>query len=293
MNFKKAIESKNFIITAEIAPPKGTDIDPALNEAASIQDLVDGINVTDNQRAVMRLSPIALCARLVEKKISPIMQMTCRDRNRIALQADLLSAAVLGIENVLILTGDSINAGDHIDAKEVFDLDSISLLETAAGLNKGIDMHNRPLSGKTDFMLGAAINPGAEPKELQVIQTAKKISAGARFFQTQLVFDIDDFKGFLSLANQLPLKTVKILAGIFPLKSAKQARFLNEKVAGVKIPEPIIKRLDKASNPIDEGLAIASDLIGDLKHLCNGVHIMAMNNKETLIKLLSSVQSMR
>lgn len=289
MSFKHALKNKKFVVTVEIAPPKGTDITACIEEANLVRDYVDGINVTDNQRAIMRLSPISLCHKLAQEGHSPILQITCRDRNRIALQADLLSASVLGIENILILTGDSINAGDHPDAKDVFDLDSISLLETATKLTEGTDMHDKPLKGTPQFILGAAVNPGAEPKELQVIQMAKKIEAGAAFFQTQLIFDVEDFKTFLSMAKELPLDTIKIIAGIFPLKSAKQARFLNEKVPGVKIPDKTIIRIEQSKDQVQEGIEIAKELIEELRGICAGVHLMSMGNKEILLKLVKGI----
>ncbi|MFH1378821.1 MAG: methylenetetrahydrofolate reductase [bacterium] len=293
MNFKQALEKKLFTVTAEIAPPKGTDISACLEEADLIKELVDGINVTDNQRAIMRLSPVSLCHKFVQKGYSPILQMTCRDRNRIALQADLLSASVLGIENLLLLTGDSITAGDHPDAKDVFDLDSVSLLKTAARLNSGYDLHDRKLNGSPQFLLGAAVNPGADPKEMQVIQMIKKILAGADFFQTQLVFDIDDFKLFLKLLKDNSVKKVKILAGIFPLKTAKQARFLNEKVPGVKIPEALISRLERSKNQEQEGIEIAWEIIKQLQNICAGVHLMTMGNKDILVNLLKRIKTIR
>lgn len=293
MSFKEALQTKSFVITVEIAPPKGTDIAAAVKEAHETGKCVDGINVTDNQRAIMRLSPISLCHKLVQAGFSPILQITCRDRNRIALQADLLSASVLGIENILILTGDAISSGDHPDAKEVFDLDSVSLLEITRKLCEGTDMHGRALTGAPQFFLGAAVNPGAEPKELQVIQMRKKIEAGAEFFQTQLIFDVEDFKLFLSMASHLPLQKIKIIAGIFPLKSAKQARFLNDKVPGVKIPEKIIQRLEKAKDQVQEGIEIAWEIVQQLKGCSAGVHLMSMGNRETLLKLVEKLKYLK
>jgi 5,10-methylenetetrahydrofolate reductase len=291
VNFKEALDHKQFVVTAEIAPPKGTDLSAAYAEADLIKSFVDGINVTDNQRAIMRLSPISLCHKLAHKGFSPIMQMTCRDRNRLALQADLLSAWVLGVENILALTGDAMNAGDHADAKPVFDMDAVSLLETAAALNQGEDSNGKQLLGSPRFLLGAAMNPGAEPKELQIMQMEKKIKAGARFFQTQLIFDITDFKTFLGMASPLIGRHIKILAGIFPLKSAQQARFLAAKVPGVKIPELVIQRMEKASDQVNEGILIAQELIQQLRDVCGGVHIMSMGNKDTLITLLQKINA--
>jgi len=172
----------------------------------------------------------------------------------------------------------------------VFDLDAVSLLDTAKKLCSGVDFNGKPLEGTPRFFLGAAVNPNAEPKEMQVMQMEKKINAGAEFFQTQLIFDIDNFKKFLSLASHLPLDKVKIIAGIFPLKSAKQANFLNEKVPGIKIPEKIIKRLERSNDQVEEGINIAYELIESLKKICAGVHIMSMSNTETLLKLLRKIR---
>ena len=293
IDIEESLKNNKFTITAELAPVKGTDLKDLLDEALKIKDRVNGINVTDNQRAIMRSAPVAFSRLLVEKGISPVCQLTCRDRNRIALQSDLLALSILGVKNILLLTGDSITAGDHPQAKPVFDLDSIGLIMTAKRLMQGIDLSGRELKGKPRFFIGAAINPGAEPQELQAIQTLRKLEAGAQFFQTQLVFDIGVMERFLNLLEKEKVKrdSINILAGIFPLKSVAQARFLNEKVTGVKIPEDIIKRMEVSKNPEEEGIQIAWELIKELKRVVKGIHLMTMGNKKALEELLGKISN--
>ncbi|MCM8771353.1 MAG: methylenetetrahydrofolate reductase, partial [Candidatus Omnitrophica bacterium] len=221
---------------------------------------------------VMRLGSLAVCALLKQKGFEPIYQLTCRDRNRLALQSDLLSAAALGIENVLILTGDHPTLGDHPEAKPVFDLDSVQLLEVARGLTQGLDMKGNKLEGTPPkFCLGAVVNPGADPLEPQIIKMEKKIAAGAEFFQTQAVYDIRVFENFLSKIKHL--KTT-ILAGIVLLKSAAMARYMNKNVAGVCVPDNLIKEMEEAKDRVSKSIEIASRLIKELKPMCQGIHIM-------------------
>jgi 5,10-methylenetetrahydrofolate reductase len=271
MNFYDKIKSGKFIITSEIGPPKGTDVKELLEDADLVKGRVDAINVTDLQSSVLRLGSLAVCHLLKNRGIEPILQMTCRDRNRLALQSDLLSAAVLGIENVLILTGDYPSAGDHPEAKPVFDLGSIELLDVVKSLQSGKDMKGNLLKGAPKFCVGAVVNPGADPLEPEIIKMEKKIEAGASFFQTQAVYDIELFKRFLDASKHL--KTT-ILAGIVLLKSAGMARYMNKNVAGVYVPEGLIKEMEGASDKSAKSIEIAAHLIKELKPLCNGVHIM-------------------
>ncbi|MDO8535529.1 MAG: methylenetetrahydrofolate reductase [Candidatus Omnitrophota bacterium] len=271
MSFCEKIRSGKFIVTSEIGPPKGIDTSEILADADLIKGKVDAINVTDLQSSIMRLGSIAVCHLLKKRGIEPIMQITCRDRNRLALQSDLLSAAVLGIENVLVLTGDYTTAGDHPEAKPVFDLGSIELLDVIKGLQAGSDMKGNMLKGTPKFCVGAVVNPGADPLEPEIIKMEKKIDAGALFFQTQAVYDIELFKRFLEASKHL--KTT-ILAGIVLLKSAGMARYMNKNVAGIFVPDALIKEMENASDKSAKSIEIAARLIKELKPLCQGVHIM-------------------
>jgi len=267
----EALKSGKFVVTSELGPPKGVDITEMLEDAALLQGRVDAINVTDQQSSVMRLGSLAVCRLLLERGIEPIFQMTCRDRNRIALQSDLLSASVLGIENVLCLTGDYVSLGDHPQAKPVFDLDSVSLLETAGKLQQGQDLAGKELKGSPEFFLGAAVTPGANPLAPQILKMEKKIKAGAQFFQTQSVYEPEQFESFM---NKVRHFDVPVLVGLILLKSAGMARFMNKNIAGVHVPESLIEEMDKAENKRQKSIEIAARLIKDLKHLCHGVHIM-------------------
>ena len=275
MTFKEKINANKFLITSEIGPPKGTDIKEALEDAELIKDKVDAINVTDLQSSVMRLGSLAVCRLLKERGIEPILQITCRDRNRLALQSDLLSAYVLGIENVLLLTGDHPTLGDHPEAKPVFDLDSVQLIQVAKMLEQGKDMKGNQLKGAPKFCIGAVVNPGADPLEPEIIKMEKKIDVGAQFFQTQAIYDIDLFKKFLDKTKHI--KT-KILGGIVLLKSAGMAKYMNENVSGVHVPDELIKEISEVSKEDrpKKSVDIAVRLIKELKLLCSGIHIMPL-----------------
>ncbi|MDP6686232.1 MAG: methylenetetrahydrofolate reductase [Candidatus Omnitrophota bacterium] len=271
MSLCEKIKSKKFILTSEIGPPKGTDIEEMLKDTELIKDRVDAINVTDLQSSVMRVGSLAICKLLVDRGIEPVFQITCRDRNRLALQSDLLSAAVLGIKNVLALTGDHPALGDHPHAKSVFDLDSIQLLTAIKTLQAGKDMAGKDLKGTPEFCVGAVVNPGADPVEPEIIKMEKKIAEGALFFQTQAIYDIDLFKKFLDASKHL--KTT-IIAGIVLLKSAGMAKFMNKNVSGVFVPDNLIAEMDKAEDRSAKSIEIAARLIKGLKPMCQGVHIM-------------------
>jgi 5,10-methylenetetrahydrofolate reductase len=280
--FSEALAAGRFVVTAEIAPPKGTEVAAALAKARAFAG-VTAVNVTDNQGANMRLSPLALSALLVREGVEPILQLTCRDRNRLALQSDLLGAAALGVENLLLLSGDHARFGDHPGAKPVFDLDSVQLLQVATGLAAGRDMAGKPLSGAPRFFAGAAVTPEAEPFELMFQKVAKKVEAGARFFQTQAVFDVAKLERFMTEVR--PLETPVIL-GVLLLKNARMARFLNEHIPGVRVPEALIERLDGAAQPLAEGAAIARELVGAARRLCQGVHLMTLGHEEKIPEIL-------
>ena len=286
MALREALESGKFAITTEVGPLKGTDTSEIMEVAEILNGKVDGVNVTDQQSAVMRLGSLATCSLLVRKGLDPVFQMTCRDRNRIALQSDLLSASVLGIRNVLAISGDFPSLGDHIDAKDVYDLDSEQLIWAINQMNEGYDLANNELQGKTDFLVGAVVKPVSdteESSELQLAMMEKKISVGARFFQTQAVYDADAFDTFMKRAAQFK---VPVLVGIIPLKSAGMARYMNKNVSGVFVPEHMISEMTKAEDKAATGLEIAARLIKDLKDLCQGVHIMAIGWEKKVPEIL-------
>jgi 5,10-methylenetetrahydrofolate reductase len=273
---KQVLESGKFVVTSEIGPPKGVNIEKCLNEAEPLKERVTAFNVTDLQSAVMRFGSLATCRLLIERGLEPVMQMTCRDRNRLALQSDLLSAYGLGIRNVLCITGDHQKLGDHPQAKGVFDLDSVQLLATAKTLQRGKDLSGNDLEGSPEFFLGAVVTPEAEPLEMQIIKMKKKIKAGAEFFQTQAVYDMDKFKEF---AGQVSDLNVPILAGLVILKSVGMARFMNANVAGVNVPEELIEELKKDKEKTKSGqtgIEIAVRTIKEIKDYCQGVHLMPL-----------------
>lgn len=285
MSFRDALASGKFLITAEVGPPKGTDIEEMLHHAKAFVGLVDGVNVTDNQSSVMRLGSLAVSHLLTDLGLDPVFQLTCRDRNRMALQTDLLNAWVLGIKNVLSLTGDYVSAGDHKEAMPVFDLESVQLLGVIDGLNEGHDLVGNELQGKTDFLMGAVVTPEANPLEPQLIKFAQKVEAGAKFFQTQAVYDMEHFHKFMEQARPLAGEA-KIMAGILLLKSAGMARFLNNFVPGINVPQHLIDELKAAEKPLQKGIEIAARQIKELKNSCDGVHIMAIGLEDRVPQII-------
>lgn len=277
------LDNGQFVVTAEIAPPKGTDLSEAL---AAVEKLtgIAAVNVTDNQGANMRLSSLALAARLQQQGTETVLQLTCRDRNRMALQSDLLGAASFGIENLLLLSGDHSKFGDHPDSRPVFDLDSVQLLDMAAGLMAGTDMAGKSLDGVPEFFPGAAVNPAAEPFELMFQKVAKKVDSGARFFQTQSVFDCETLERFM-LAMQ-PLQ-VPVIAGVLLIRSSRMARFLNDNIPGVQVPETLVQRLDSAEDPLAEGVEIAREAVAWARDHCQGVHLMTLGHEDKIPEILS------
>jgi len=272
-----------FVVTAEIAPPKGTDLSEALAAVEKFTGIT-AVNVTDNQGANMRLSSLALAARLQQQGTETVLQLTCRDRNRMALQSDLLGAASFGIENLLLLSGDHSKFGDHPDSRPVFDLDSVQLLDMAAGLMAGTDMAGKSLDGVPEFFPGAAVNPAAEPFELMFQKVAKKVDSGARFFQTQSVFDRDTLERFM--LSMQPLQ-VPVIAGVLLIRSARMARFLNDNIPGVQVPETLVQRLESAEKPLAEGVRIAREAVAWTRELCHGVHLMTLGHEDKIPEILS------
>jgi len=272
---KDTLDSGKFAVTGEIGPPKGVNIEHCLEDAEKLRGQVVAINVTDLQSAVMRVGSLALCTKLVERNIEPVYQLTCRDRNRLALQSDLLSAWTLGIRNVLCLTGDHPVLGDDRDAKPVYDLDSVQLLKAASNLNDGHDMCDHELDGNPDFFLGAVVTPSADPLEPQIIKMEKKVAAGAKFFQTQAVYDPEAFERFIKEAKGFG---VPVIAGIVVLKSAAMAKFMNENVAGIDVPEELVREMENTpkEDRRKKAVEISARLIRQLKPMCQGVHIMPL-----------------
>lgn len=288
-SFKSALASGKFVVTSELAPPKGTNLDKIKHHIELLRDRVDAMNVTDHQSSVMRFPSLGGAILAKEMGGEVILQMTCRDRNRLALQADLLFAYTRGIKNVLCLTGDSVILGDHKEAKSVFDLDSNQLLQAIRTLEKGKDLGGNDLDGEVSFCAGAIVTPEATPLEPQLIKFEKKIDAGAEFIQTQAIYDMEKFKTFMAYARQFD---VKILAGIILLTSAPMARFLNKNIAGVSVPQALIDELAAApkGKALATGIEIAGRAIKQIKEekLCDGVHIMAIGKEELVPDIMSA-----
>ncbi|MDR3111863.1 MAG: methylenetetrahydrofolate reductase [Elusimicrobiota bacterium] len=284
MKFKDKLKSNKFLITAELFPPKGTDISFFSKRADCLLNSgVDAVNVTDNQRASMRTSSLAMCKILADKGIEPILQLTARDRNRIALQSDLLGASVLGIENVLILSGDHPKFGDYANAKAVYDLDTIQLIKTTKMLGSGFDLAGKKLCGSPNFCVGAVVNPTAYPNEMQVLMFEKKIKAGAEFFQTQTVFDVEIFKAFYDKVKSFG---VKVLAGVMLIKSAKSLSFF-QNLPGVTVPKEIQKKIASSSVALKDGIDICAQTIKQLRQFADGVHIMSIGMEELIPEIIN------
>ena len=276
MKLIERFKQGNCVLTCEAGPPKGIEIAQLIAELEPLRTKIDAFNVTDLQSSVLRVGSLAVCRILREKDLQPIMQLTCRDRNRLALQSDVLSAAVLGIENLLCLTGDHPTLGDHPQAMPVFDLDSVQLLLAVKDLINGKDMAGNDLQGRPpQFCLGAAVNPGADPLQPQIMKMEKKIQAGAEFFQTQAVYEVDKFANFM---EQIKHFKVPVMAGIVLLKSPAMAKFMNANVAGIHVPDEIIDELAGAPKEkrVHKSLEISARLIRELKSLCQGIHIMSL-----------------
>ena len=285
MSLAEAFKQGKPVITAEVGPPKGVDIHEMLEDAQILKEWVNAANVTDQQSSVMRLGSLAVCHLIKDKGLEPIFQMTCRDRNRLALQSDLLSAAVLGIENVLSLTGDYTSLGDHPQAKPVFDLDSITLLQAAKMLEGGKDLAGKELKGSPRFFMGAVVSPASDPVEPQILKMEKKVKAGAQFFQTQAVYEPKIFEEFMKSVKYL---NIPVMVGIVPLRSAAMARFMNKNVSGIRIPNAIIDEMDKAPNKVEKSIEIAARLIKEMMGMCQGVHLMAIGWEKKVPAILQA-----
>jgi 5,10-methylenetetrahydrofolate reductase len=288
-SFREVLKSDKFVVTSEIGPPKGTNIEKMLHHIDLLKDKVDALNVTDHQSSVMRFPSIGGCLAIKEQGGEPILQVTCRDRNRLSLQAEFLFASTRGISNVLCLTGDAVVVGDHKEAKGVFDLDSTQLLRTIRQMETGKDMGGNDLDGAVEFCAGAIVTPEASPIEPQLIKFEKKVEAGAEFFQTQAIYDLEKFAKFMEYARQFP---VKILAGIILLVSARMATYMTENVPGVSVPQNLIDELASApkGEAINKGIEIAGRMIATLEKesVCHGVHVMAIGREEVVPDILKA-----
>ena len=287
MKITELFERGEFVVSAEVGPPKGFHVEHLLEEAKTYLKGVHAVNVTDNQSSVMRLGSLAVCKALKDEGLTPIFQMTCRDRNRIALQSDLLSAAMLGIENLLLLTGDHTKMGDHPQAKPVFDLDSVSLLHTVRKLEEGEDLGGNKLVGEPPkFAKGAVVSPCSDSVDAQLAKMERKVRAGADYFQTQAVYEPEKFIKFMEKAKQFG-KPVQL--GIVIPKSAGMAKFMNDNVAGIHVPQEMLDELKKDKEKTKAGITgveIAARIIKECKPYCQGVHIMALGWESKIPALL-------
>lgn len=282
-----ALESGKFVVTSELNPPKGTDLQPLFEKADLLRERVDAFNITDSHAAKMSMCPLAVSHLLLDRGVEPIMQMTSRDKNRIALQGDLLGAAALGICNVVFMGGDPPKNGDHPDAKPVFDVLSAGLLRAARSLEKGADMEGNPVYGSPKFCLGAVVNPGATDLDAELERMEQKIDAGAEFFQTQAVYEPDQFERF---ADRVAKYEVAVLAGVIPLKSVKMAEYMNSNVPGIHVPEYVMQQIAEAEDPAAKSIEISSRIIHEVKAMCQGVHIMAIGWESRIPELLSRAE---
>ena len=277
-----------FVVTSELVPPKGTDIQSLLDTASMLKGYVDAFNITDSHSARMRLAPVAAAHMLIDHGVEPILQMVTRDRNRIAIQSDMLGADVLGITNLVCMGGDPPHIGDHPDAKPVYDLSSDEVISVANALNNGSDYAGNKLNQSTNLHIGAVVNPGASDLDTEIAKMEKKANAGARFFQTQAVYDVEAFQNFMSAIAHLD---VTVIAGIMPIKSVKMAEYANEKIPGICIPQSMIQEIADADDVAECSIRIASDLITALQPVCGGVHIMALGAEDRIPRILDRVRA--
>ena len=281
--FSESLKSGKFVVTTELNPPKGTDLRRLFREADALSGMVDAFNLTDSPGANMSMAPIAAAHLMRDRGIEPILQVTGRDRNRIALEGELLAAAALGVTNVLCMSGDPPGRGDHPDAVGVFDLRAETLLEAVSSMNSGTDMYGNELRGSPSILAGAVANPGADDLDVELARMEEKVRMGASFFQTQAVYDAAAFETFMETARGFG---VPVLAGMIVLKSARMARFLDENLPGVSVPASIIEEMDSAEVPANTSIEVTSRLIRDVRDMCDGTHIMAIGWESRIPEIL-------
>ncbi|GAB5046742.1 methylenetetrahydrofolate reductase [Thermodesulfovibrio sp. TK110] len=290
-NLKKKLINGDFVITVEITPPKGPEITQMVSKLQELKLLVDAVNFTDNPSGKMRMCSLAASKISLDLGFEPVLQMTCRDRNRIGIQSDLLGAHALGIRNLLVMTGDHPALGDHKEAKPVYDIDSSILLKLVSNLNNGFDLNGNKLNGKTEFFYGAVVNPNAEPLMPQLKRFEQKLKMGAEFFQTQMIFETALLEKFMEYAAKF---NTKVIAGIVIIRSKKMLNYLNTKVPGVSIPRWLLDKIEELKDEDVEKFGV--DLAGKLmlniieKKLCHGIHIMAFSKVEEVKNLLNFIK---
>ncbi len=289
-NLEKVLEKGLFAVTGELGPPKGNNLEVVKRKADLLRGFVDAVNVTDNQTAIVRMSSIATSAFLVQMGLEPVMQMTTRDRNRIAIQSDLFGATALGIKNILCLTGDHHTFGNQVDAKNVHDLDSIQLIDCVRTMrDKGTLMGGEEkIDGEIKFFIGAAENPFGDPFEFRAIRLGKKATAGVNFIQTQCIYDMNRFRDWMKMVRDRGIhEKLHILAGVTPLKSGGMARYMAKNVSGIIIPDAIIDRIVKAKKPAEEGIRLCVEQIQELREIegVHGIHIMAIEWEQMISQI--------
>jgi len=290
-SLSKALQSSDFVVTSELTPPKGLDLAPLLEKAALLKPYVSAINLTESHAARMAMDPVAVGHLMLDHGVEPIVQMTSRDKNRLAIQASILGACVLGISNLVFMGGDPPKNGDHPDAKPVFDLFASQLLEAVRALNSGTDLNGNTLNKSTEIFAGAVVNPGASDPDAEIENLHRKIDGGAEFFQTQAVYDVDAFSNFLEKAHS----SKPILAGIIPIKSVKMAQYMNERIPGVDIPDHLIEEIAAAGDDKEAiakvSIEIAAATIQDLRSVTEGVHVMAIGWEQYIPQMLEQSQT--
>lgn len=286
-NLQSKIKDKIFLVTSELNPPKGTDLSTLFNKVELLKKSITAFNITDNHTSKMSMSPIAVANLLKTQEIEPIVQLACRDKNRVALQSDILGLSALGIKNILCMTGDHSSIGDDPNSKPVFDLDGISLLKAVSSLRNGKDLANNKLKGAPEIFSGAVANPGSNDIQKEIDRMKQKIEAGAQFFQTQPVYDIKKFESFFNQTKEL---NIPIIAGHIMLKSADMANNFNKNIPGVSIPQSIIKNLSEASDKKSKSSNIAIELINELKNMCQGIHLMALGWESLIPNILKETE---
>ena len=287
----KALQSSDFVVTSELTPPKGLDLAPLLDKAVLLKPYVSAINLTESHAARMAMDPVAVGHLMLDQGVEPIVQMTSRDKNRLAIQASILGACALGVSNLVFMGGDPPKNGDHPDAKPVFDLFASQLLEAVQALNNGTDLNGNALNRNTEIFAGAVVNPGASDPDAEIENLHRKIDGGAEFFQTQAVYDVGAFSNFLEKADS----PKPILAGIIPIKSVKMAHYMNDRIPGVDIPDHLIEKIAGAGDDKEAisqiSIEIAANTIQELRSVTKGVHVMAIGWEQYIPQMLEQSQS--